>query len=514
MPCFNVFRIYSQQKPQLCSLLRARGLVPTDTKTVTENGTTYLYELYFTTNPTKRPVKWVNELQKHFSLGTFDVESYSAVLLISFLNSTYAVSFGSSHFIVSKFADLDFGIEIASRLLSTYKTKNSREFGRVRTKSIETYQSADELSFEPGEAVNYIKGAPVDVREWGKNLSCGQSVQMRKRTLSVRTLHNTCHRLEDALSLPIRNRFPKAVSIKDHAKCQALNQQLIADMQAGHYMVSISQQQLSGVAFLFADQYDFVCATGSNTFAVDENLSLAKLRTIVRKYFAGDYQALLAATVEAQEDGKRAFSKPFISFVDYIDTQNNYYLEDGKWHQFDSNYLGNIRSEVDKLTLEFSTEMPTFDENSYSTWLSAQPPGQQQKYYRERYLNELLESKFNYINHDRSFQLFERATVEITDLLKDDTIYIVRIGKPRKLSYAIDQAAASIRVLERQGFHVPVNRRKQTVRKICLWLFLERQKKIARISEINSLIFLMKLANWRKAVLLSGLQAEVRVSYR
>ncbi|KYG03008.1 hypothetical protein BE21_53725 [Sorangium cellulosum] len=279
-------------------------------------------------------------------------------------------------------------------------------------------------------------------------------------------------------------------------------------------MISISQQQLSGVAFLFADQYEFVCSAGDETFLVDENLSLANLRTIVRKYFAGDYQALLAANVEAQEDGKRAFSKPFINFVDYIDTKNNYYIEDGKWHQFDNNYLGNIRGEVDKLTLDISTEMPTFDEKSYRTWLLAQPARQQQKYYRERYLNELLEKQFKYVNRDRSFQLFERATVEITDLLKGDTLYVVKIGKPQKLSYAIDQATASIRVLERQGFQVPVNRSKQRVRKICLWFFFERQKKITRISEINSLIFLMKLANWRKAVLLSGLQAEVRVSYK
>jgi len=217
MPGFNFFRIYQQQKVNLSSSLQARGMPKTDTKTITENGVKYRYELYFTTTPARKPVKWVGELRKYFALGAYDVDAYSAVVLITFPAATYAVSFGSSHFLVSKYADLDFGIEIASRLLLSYKTKNSREFGGVRTKSIETYQSADELAFEPGEAVNYIKGVPIDVRKWGKNLSCGQSVQLRKRTLSVKDLHTTCQQLEDALSLPVRNHFPKAFSIKDRS---------------------------------------------------------------------------------------------------------------------------------------------------------------------------------------------------------------------------------------------------------------------------------------------------------
>jgi len=232
----------------------------------------------------------------------------------------------------------------------------------------------------------------------------------------------------------------------------------------------------------------------------------------IKKYFGGDYGALLKASVEAQEDGKRAFTKPFINFIDYVDNQNNHYLEDGKWHRFDKTYLANINDEVDKIALDFSTEMPKFDENLYSAWLAKQPA--QQKHYRERYLNELLEQQFGYVNRDRSFVVFEGATVELTDLLKADTFYIVKIGKPQTLNYAIDQAAASIRVLERRKFQVPLKQGKQRIRKICLWFFLDRQHAITRISDINSLIFRMKLATWRKTVLLSGLQAEVRVSYK
>ncbi|WP_199693713.1 DUF6119 family protein [Sorangium cellulosum] len=479
-------------------------------KDVVEGGTTFHYHLYFAETPPRRPVKWIKEIQKQFNVRSFDTEHYSAVVIVSFLDHVYAISFGSSHFLVSRFADLEFGIDIASRILKRYKTKNSREFGGVRIKSIETYISSEDLSFEAGEAVNYIKGVPIDVSVWGNNVSCGQSVHLRKRTLSLKNAHQVCAQLEGALLLPVRREIPKAAAVKDPVKCQALNQKLISDMRNDRYMVSISQQQLSGVAFLFADHYEFVCFVNGDSVQIDENLSLVQLRTLVASHFDGDYQELLNATVEAQEDGVTAYSKPFMEFVDYIDTQENHYLEGGEWYQFDRNYLGNVRNEVNRIPLDFSTEIPTFDESAYVNWLAVQ----KEKHYRERYLNSLLEAKFNYVNHDRSLDIFEGASAEISDLFKGDTIYVVKIGIPQKLSYAIDQALAAVRVLERRAFQIPVQGAMCTVRRICLWLFLDRQKHIKRISDINSLIFLMKLAHWRKSVLLSGLQPEIRISYK
>ncbi|WP_437924632.1 DUF6119 family protein [Sorangium sp. So ce291] len=510
MPGFNFFRIYKQQKAHLTSHLKSKGMTLIGKKDVVEGGTAFHYSLYFTEEPPKRPVKWIRELQKQFNVRDFDTEHYSAVVIVSFLDHVYAISFGPSHFLVSKFADLEFGIDIASRILRRYKTKNSREFGGMRIKSIETYISSEELSFEAGEAVNYIKGVPVDVSIWGNNVSCGQSVQLRKRNLSLKNAHQVCAQLEGALSLPVRREIPKAAAVKDPVKCQALNQKLISDMKNDRYMVSISQQQLSGVAFLFADQHDFVCYVNGDPVQIDENLSLEQLRTLVANHFDGDYQELLGATVEAQEDGVTAYSKPFVKFIDYIDTQDNHYLEDGEWYQFDKNYLGNVRNEVNRIPLNFSREVPVFDENAYVGWLATQ----QEKHYRERYLNSLLEAKHNYVNRDRFIDIFEGASTEITDLFKGDTIYIVKIGIPQKLNYAIDQALAAVRVLERRAFQIPVLGATHTVRRICLWLFLDRQKRIKRISDINSLIFLMKLAHWRKAVLLSGLQPEIRVSYK
>jgi hypothetical protein len=115
-----------------------------------------------------------------FTVPSHDIESFSAVVIVTVPGLAYAISFGSAHFYVTRFSDFEFGINIASRILSSFKIKNSREFSGYRTKSIETYQEAKDLVYEAGEAVNFIKGIPVDKDLWGKTVSCGQSVFLRK----------------------------------------------------------------------------------------------------------------------------------------------------------------------------------------------------------------------------------------------------------------------------------------------------------------------------------------------
>lgn len=512
MPGFNFFKIYPNQVASLSQLLNLKGIPLVDSKRVVDGLDTFDYSLYFSHTPRPKTIKWIKELQKVFNIPSHDIESFSAVVVITAPNIAYAISFGSAHFYVTRYSDFEFGINIASRILSSFKIKNSREFSGIRTKSIETYQEANDLAYEAGEAVNFIKGVPNDKDLWGKTVSCGQSVFLRKRTFSVVNIHKICQQLERTLQLPVIRSIPTSIPVKDEKKNKQLFAKLVADMQNGNYMVGISQQQLSGVAFLFSDQYEFELNTAVVTLPLDDKTSLADIDSIVTQYFGSDYSAFLKCDVTASEDGVAVFTKPFLEFIDYIDIQENYYLEEGKWYQFDKNYLENIRREVNRIPAAPSTEIIRFDESQYQIWLATQPDDQ--KYYRERYLNDVVMPRFGYQNHDRQFDLFENATVEIADLTKGDTVYVVKLGNIHTLGYAIDQASAALKVLERKSFLLPIQGQPRPIKEICLWLFFDRQTQITRLSDVNSLIFLMKLASWRKAMLLSDVKAEIRISYK
>ena len=100
------------------------------------------------------------------------------------------------------------------------------------------------------------------------------------------------------------------------------------------------------------------------------------------------------------------------------------------------------------------------------------------------------------------------------DLYKENTAYFVKIGTPQKLVYVVDQAVATIKILQSQTSDIRINDQIMKLKKICLWLILDRKREILRISDINSLIFLIKLAEWQRQCSSAGYIPVIRVSYK
>jgi len=513
MPALNFFRLYPKQKENLIQFVVKRGLAHLESKIIHHLGMTFTLSLYFSSSPKKSYVKWIKHLQEVFKVPDKKIDNYSAVMLISSRNLLYAVSYGVAHFFISRFADIDFGVNIASRILSSYTIKNSRSFGGRTTKTISTYNNIPELVFDGGESVSYIKGRPTDSKKWGRSVSCGQSVQLRKREFNPTNAHELAVMLEKTLNKdPVKTEIPRSIRINDKPTIARLTDALIRDMESGNYMFSISAQQLSGVEFIFSDMYTYHIKHESGEIELESSLNLQDADALVKKHFNSDYSNFLKAEVEAREDGERAFVSRLIHFVDYVDSNNKYYLEEGTWYKFDTNYLRYLQHAVSLIPIDLSPEMRTFDESAYQKWLKA---GKRSKteYYRERFLNELLSNKFGYKNYDRNILKYEKMSIEFADLVRDDEFVFVKIGIPQKLNYVIDQSINAIRVLQHMGFHIDIDGKRHLIKKITLWLFLNRKDPISSLNELHSLIFLMKLANWRKEVLLSGCNPLIKVSY-
>lgn len=513
VPALNIFRLFPKQKTLLLKYLDQRGLKHIQTKQLTEQGAKFALSLYFSTRPKKSYVKWIKHLKELFDIEDQKIDNYSAVVLVESTDLLYAVSYGTAHFSLARYADLDFGVDIGSRILSKYTIKNARSFGGKTTKTIITYDHITELAFDGGESVNYIKGNPFEPTKWGKSVSCGQSVQLRKRDFSIMSAPSLALMLEDALrNTPIKTPIPRSIRVKDKVLKGTLLTQLIRDMTNGNYMVSISQQQLSGVEFLFGDAYTYHLLFDGGEAEIDSELTLKEVHTLAKKHFDNDFAALLFADVEAREDGVRAFAKKMICFVDYVDSKNNHFLENGEWFEFDSNYLKNLRDAVGSIPLNTVPEITVFDEGQYQAWLKTSD--KHSVVYREAYLNELLSKKYGYENYDRKLFTNEKHNVEMADLVRGDELTFVKIGKVQKLNYVVDQATNAINVLKRSGLKMHVGGKERLIRTICIWVFLEREHDISALKDLHSLIFLMKLADWRKEVLLTGLTPLVKVSYR
>lgn len=83
MAGFNIFKVYPAQVKALSQLLESKGMPLVDSKTVVDGNNSYEYALYFSHAPRPRTIKWIKELQKIFNVPTQNIESFSAVVIVT-----------------------------------------------------------------------------------------------------------------------------------------------------------------------------------------------------------------------------------------------------------------------------------------------------------------------------------------------------------------------------------------------------------------------------------------------
>ncbi|MFC1879853.1 hypothetical protein ACFLZW_08070, partial [Chloroflexota bacterium] len=81
------------------------------------------------------------------------------------------------------------------------------------------------------------------------------------------------------------------------------------------------------------------------------------------------------------------------------------------------------------------------------------------------------------------------------------------------LSYVIDQAITTVKILQNRESSIEIDGIEVSVKSVCIWIILDRKEKIANLSDINSLIFHMKLVEWKKIVLDAGYQPKVILNF-
>jgi len=120
-----------------------------------------------------------------------------------------------------------------------------------------------------------------------------------------------------------------------------------------------------------------------------------------------------------------------------------------------------------------------------------------------------------FINCDRLNQtLCKKYKVEKVDLYKDKTLHFVKFGTPQKMNYAIDQAINTVKLLQNNQSKIQINDEEKDVETICLWLVFDRKQEFSQLSELNSLIFHMKLADWKRIVQNARYKPIIYVSYK
>lgn len=154
---------------------------------------------------------------------------------------------------------------------------------------------------------------------------------------------------------------------------------------------------------------------------------------------------------------------------------------DGKWHKFNQS-LKFLTTQVDTIPFEYNPEWNIsgkLDEGDFNK----------------------ARIKDGFSNLDKELTTLDgKYRWEKMDLYKDDTLYFVKKGVPQKLGYVIDQAINTVKLLQQHDNGMIVDGENLPVKTICLWMIFERKTPIEKLSELNSIIFHMKLVDWKKTV--------------
>lgn len=458
---------------------------------------------FFSTKPDEVDIWWIKVYGDFFA----NIENkpknqlFFGLLLISNEKTCYAVSLGKTHFYLKDYCDLDFGLELAQRIADEkdFRIKNSKFYKSLKSKTITTYQKGTMLEYDSGESMHYLRAKTIDSLAWGKVASFGSSAQL---ALSVTPLDlpEIIKRIEHELSNEPRFEIPKADEIRDKQKIEELDKRLAKAITttAEKSNLSIDEFSVSGVDFIFSDRNEhklFVKGDSESQEEVGE-ISIEKLVRFVKVNGINLEKDLNSIFIYMHNEYGKGHSQSVKTVLDYIDERERYCLIDGKWHQFNQSYLKFLEAQVDIIPLdEYNSKWDISGEMKEDDFNKARV-------------------KDGFTNLDKELTTLDgKYRWEKMDLYKDSTLYFVKKGVPQKLGYVIDQAINTVKILQQHDKGMIIENKEIPVKTICLWMIFERKSQIEKLSELNSIIFHMKLVEWKKIIDNAGYKPLIKINY-
>lgn len=466
---------------------------------------------YLSNDPEKVPIWWTDLYASFIEGEKPKNEAHFAAFVISNQNLCYVVSMGKTHFYLKEYCDVDFGINLAERIaVGDLKLKNSQLFGGKKNKSIVSYQDNSLLEYDSGESILFIKAEPNDEVKWGKVASFGNSVQFHLDIIPDE-LPKIIKNIEDELQKEPNIKIPRAKIITDPVVISELNLKLYSSIigSSSGAVVQAAEATVSGVDFIFLQGKEYKFIYNRQRFEIEGELNIESLLK-----FCHDNNVDLATEmdkikVKVINENNSGYIKPVKYFLDFVDDQRHVLL-DGNWYVFNENYMDYLKEQVDDIAFEIGKE--NFSKNVFEAYKASISEEERKKTYGEKYFNELRE-KEGYLNKDRNIQKFQGYKIEMMDLYKDETAFFVKIGTSQPFLHAIDQSMAAIKIFQ-NDIEKTVNEISIKPKKLCLWLIVDRKKELNKISEINSLIFLIKLAEWKRQCMNAGFSPIIRIGYK
>lgn len=445
-----------------------------------------ILEFFYSQEPDASDIWWV-KTYRDFLDGVEAPKNivYCAAFFVYNDSFCYVVALGKTYIQIKNYCDPDFGINMAQRIAADrVKIKNSKFFKSRRNRVASTYQSGNRIEFDSGESLDMIRAATVDPALWGSEANFGTAVQF-SMDIAPDQLPAFVKRVEEVLKQPARMDLPKVVAIRDAMRLKDLDAKLVQTLSGpDHEKIVLIANDNCQYSFYLQGAYGNLSDKGEfDKKALQNFLNLQNVNMI---------EQINDIKIRVYDPQGAERSKNLKALLDYRDAEDNVCLIDGKWYRYNNSFVHFLQREADSIVVDRGKDET--NAKDIDGFIEAQV-------------------RAGFIDCRRAIAgADEKFKVNKLDLYKDGTLYFIKFGNIEGINYAVDQAINAIKFLQAGRGQISLDGQTLDVERICLWLVPGAGRGIDKISQVDSLNFLMKISDLKRSVLAAGFRPRLRVS--
>ena len=447
----------------------------------------------------------------------------SSIILCESNDMNYAITYGTSSFLVQKYCDKEFGFNFAKRIgLKEMKRKSSMIPHSTKNSSITSFKNTKTILFDSGENITSLSFSPQD-EFYGKRIDIGKSIKLNV-DISLKDINMLFEKIEMDMSNQIINNIPLLTKITNKESIEKYNTIMYEDLENECNMskninlsnFSINEFYIVGSSIYFEEEHTQIVKIGR----IEEEIELHSLNDLIvlsNKHNISIKQIIEKGKIVYRDlSNQNIYSENIRKFITYEIESENVSLYNDDWYYYNSDYYDLIINDVKEIDV-------VYDESSDYSKSEIENNRKEKKEYRELILNRMLCSKYSgkLLDRDLFISKYEgdffdsQYKVELADLLIEDEYISVKIGTTQTFSYCVDQSELAAKLINAKVLDLDERGLKEP-KKYGVWFYFENKSIFngsnVEIEKIHSIMLLSKLSSWSKNIKLYGKTPVIHVN--
>ena len=445
----------------------------------------------------------------------------SGIILCESNCNNYAITYGSSSYLVQKYSDKEFGFNLAKRIeLKEIKRKSSMTPHSTKNSSITAFKNTKTIIYDSGENITSLSFTPED-EFYGKRIDIGKSIKL-KTSLPLKDIHKILYKIESDSKNEIINNIPLLTRITDENDIEKYNKIMYGTLineiesQTSKSQFSTSEFVIIGSSIYFEEECSQVIRINNKEFEY-ELQDLQDLYELSKKSDTSIQKIIeKGKIIYKNNDGEKIYTELISKFVNFEIDEENVTLYGGEWYYYNNDYYDLVINEVKSIKVIYD---PSDNITRQKIELFRKKP----KEYREEILNKILCNKHQGTLLDRDILISRyeneyfnsKYRIEISDLIINNNYISLKIGSCQSLGYCVDQSELSAKLIDNGKIDLKVMGYPEP-KEYSLWFYMDNEKifngKKVEIERINSIMLLSKLSNWSKNIKTLGKTPVIRIN--